>query len=181
MHAIVAGVSLSGCSALERGLPGADKNLATAEALIDAFYSFDAAQLAPLLGDAQPSAAALGFYQGWAEGGNYRVLQRQDCVAESAAVVTCAITVEDDPVLALNLDFKVTDTFKMTFEGTALVAVDNSSNDKPIYYEAYEWVVANMPEVMAGPCQGFFVDGPTPAECARAMTAGYRAFASQKR
>lgn len=172
---------LSGCSANDASLAAVEENRQTAEALIDAFYSFDVDQLAPLLVDAQRSAPALRFYQGWAEGGNYRVVERQSCVAESARVVICAITVDDDPVLALNIDFKVTDTFKMTFDGTTLVAVDNSSNDQPIYYEAYNWVVENRPEVMSGPCQGFFVDGPTPGDCARAMTAGYRAFAALPR
>lgn len=178
---MMASCVLSGCSAGEAGRSAADENRQTAEALIDAFYSFDVDQLAPLLVDAQSSAPALRFYQGWAEGGNYRVVERQSCLAESATVVVCAITVDDDPVLALNIDFKVTDTFKMTFDGTTLVAVDNSSNDQPIYYEAYNWVVENRPEVMSGPCRGFFVDGPTPGDCARAMTAGYRAFAALPR
>ncbi len=174
---VVLSFGLSGCS-VAGGAPAlADKNLQTSEALIDAFYSFDADQLRPLLADAKNSAATLIFYQGWAEVGNYRVLQRQACVAESDGVVSCAITVEDDPVLALNIDFNVTDTFRMTYDGATLVAVENSSNDQPVYFEAYNWVVENMPEVMAGPCQGFFDGGPTPGDCARAMTIGYRKFA----
>jgi len=155
------------------------QNVDTAEALIDAFYSFDPEQLAPLLVAAPESAAGLMFYQGWAEGGNYKILERKACEARSAHEVVCSITVDDDPMLALAIDFKVTDTFTLSFEGDVLVAVKNSSDDQPIYYEAYEWVVTNKPQIMSGPCLGFFTDGPTPGDCARAMTAGYREFAEQ--
>jgi len=168
---------LSGCSAGDDALTA--RNLQTAEALIDAFYSFDAQALRPLLATAPESAAALLFYQGWAEGGNYKILDRKPCRAQSAEKIECSITVDDDPMLALNIDFKVTDTFTLTFEQDVLSAVKNSSDDQPIYYEAYEWVVVTMPEVMSGPCQGFFVDGPTPGDCARAMTAGYKEFSER--
>lgn len=167
-----------GCSGPNEKLVA--RNLQSSEALIDAFYSFDAELLAPLLVAAPESAKALLFYQGWAQGGNYKIIERKACQAESAEVVVCAITVDDDPMIALNIDFKVTDTFTLSFEGPVLTSVKNASNDQPVYYEAYEWVVANMPEVMSGPCQGFFVDGPTPVDCARAMTAGYKKFAEQR-
>ena len=157
------------------------QRLAQAEALIDAFYSFDPAQLAPLLDNAPSSRNHILYYQGWAEGGNYRVLQRKPCTtAEHSETVTCAITVEDDPVLALKTDFKVTDTFAITFEQDKLVSVETSSNDQPIYYQARDWVLKEMPQIMTGPCKGFFNDGPTPAECARAITAGYRKFAQSE-
>ena len=154
-----------------------DQNLRSAEALIDAFYAFIPGDLEPLLSSAQGSAPEIMFYQGWAEGGNYRIVDRQPCKAESASVISCSITVEDDPVLALNIDFNVTDTFAITFSGTEIVSVKTSSNDQQIYYDAFDWVTKEMPEVMSGPCQGFFNGGPTPGDCARAMTEGYRIFA----
>ena len=98
-------------------------------------------------------------------------------MSEAPETVVCPITVEDDPVLALNLDFKVTDTFTITFDGTTISNVDTSSNDKPVYYQASAWVRENLPEIMEGPCEGFFAGGPTPQDCARAMTDGYRKFA----
>ncbi len=156
------------------------ENLATAEGLIDAFYSFDADRLRPLLAEADESAPAVLYYQGWAEGGNYVVLERSPCKAESAERILCAITVQDDPVLALKTGFNVTDTFTVTFEGSSITAIETSSNDQPIYYEARDWVLENMPEVMTGPCQGFFDGGPTPQDCARAMTEGYRQFMVHK-
>ncbi|MFT4797703.1 MAG: hypothetical protein ACJAYE_003273 [Candidatus Azotimanducaceae bacterium] len=154
------------------------KNLQSAEAIIDAFYTFDPDALAPLLDGAKESAAPLLFYQGWAEGGNYKIISRAPCVAETENTISCGITVEDDPVLALKLDFKVTDTFTITFDGDKVTAVETSSNDKPIYGQAYEWVVKESPEVMTGPCLGFFDDGPTPGDCVRAMTEGYHRFAA---
>ena len=153
------------------------ENLEAAEAIIDAFYTFKPDELAPLLTNAKESAPTLLFYQGWAEGGNYKIIRRAPCVAETESTIRCGITVEDDPVLALKLDFKVTDTFTITFDGDKVTTVETSSNDKPIYGRAYEWVVKESPEVMTGPCLGFFTDGPTPGDCARAMTEGYRRFA----
>lgn len=154
-----------------------DHNLQTAEAFIDAFYSFDPAELEPFFSTAKASAPKLLFYQGWADGGNYKIIDRKPCEAESSASISCAITVEDDPVLALGIDFKVTDTFTITFAGPEIDSVETKSNDQQIYYDAFDWVGKEMPEVMSGPCQGFFDGGPTPGDCARAMTEGYRRFA----
>ena len=68
------------------------QNLQSAETFIDAFYTFDRAELEPLLSRAQGSAAAILYYQGWAEGGNYRIVERQACKAESATTISCAVT-----------------------------------------------------------------------------------------
>lgn len=167
-----------GGDAAAAGAPEITERLAIAEAMIDAFYSFDPDRLAPLLAGAGEAATRLLYYQGWAEGGNYRIVERGACVAATPTQVRCPVTVEDDPVMALGTDFKVTDTFTITFDGTTISGVETSSNDQPIYYLARDWVRENMPEVMEGPCQGFFEGGPTPGDCARAMTAGYRAFAA---
>ena len=150
--------------------------LAYAESFIDAFYSFDPAQLAPLMAAAEESRPRLLYYQGWAKGGNYVVLERARCSMEEANKVACPITVRDDPVVALQTGFNVTDTFHLTFEGKTLVTVDTSSNDQPIYYEARRWVEANMPEVMSGPCKNRNTEDSTPEDCARAMTKGYKAY-----
>lgn len=155
-----------------------DDDVATAEAFIDAFYSFDAGELSPFLIYAGESAASIIYYQGWAEGGNYRIVDRGPCTRSEPGTVVCPITVEDDPVKALGTGFNVTDTFTLTFDRGRIFAVETSSNDQPIYYEALEWVRANMPEVMEGPCQGFFEGGPTPRACARAMAEGYGQFAA---
>ena len=155
--------------------------LETAESMIDAFYSFDAERLGPILSGAGDAQGRILDYQGWAEGGNYRVLERAPCAPQAENKVDCAITVQDDPVLALETGFNVTDTFHLTFDGAEIIDVETSSNDQPIYYEARKWVEANMPEVMSGPCRR--VDGrrATPGDCARAMTDGYAKFLEAKK
>ena len=151
-------------------------NLATAEEMIDAFYSFDASKLQPFLLEAGESEQGILGYQGWAKGGNYIIVSRSPCVAESETEISCAITVQDDPVLALETDFNVTDTFHITFSETVITKVDTSSNDEPIYYEAREWVEENMPEIFEGPCKRTEGIRDSPGVCARAMTEGYRQF-----
>lgn len=167
------------------GEAGSDPDLATAEAFIDAFYSFDPDRLRPFFTDpalATPEAAEfeprLMYYQGWAEGGNYKVVERAPCARTEADVVACPITVEDDPVLALRTNFNVTDTFAITFQDSRIAAVDTSSNDQPVYYQARKWVEENLPDLIEVPCQDAYNGGPTPGDCARAMTEGYRRFAA---
>lgn len=153
---------------------GSDADIGRAEAMIDAFYSFDPEQLSPFLAAAAESRADLLYYQGWAEGGNYEIVERAPCQWESEDTVACPITVRDDPVLALGTGFNVTDTFHIKFDDGEIVAVDTTSNDQPVYYQAREWVMREMPEVMEGPCLGYYDGGSTPADCARAITEGYR-------
>lgn len=153
-----------------------EQNRLTAEGFIDAFYSFDPEQLKPFLADAGDSALRISYYQGWAEGGNYKVLKRGACEAESPTLFQCPITVQDDPVVQLKTGFNVTDTFHLTFGETKITSIKTSSDDQPIYYEARKWVQANMPEVMTGPCLDRNKGGKTPGDCARAMTEGYKQF-----
>ena len=162
--ALVAG--FQGCDLTDRLISLADTEalLPIAESLIDDFYSFDSVRLEQALASAGDSKASLLYYQGWAEGGNYEIVERKNCVVHSLNIVSCPITVKDDPMLALAVDFFVTDTFEIT------------SNDLPIYYQAREWVRANMPELVAQPCEGFFAGGATPGNCAQAMAEGYRHF-----
>lgn len=159
------------------GLVATAANIQTAEAMIDAFYSFDPTQLSPILAKAGASGPKILGYQAWAEGGNYKVLNRSACATEASKVISCGITVQDDPVVQLQTGFYVTDTFHITFENAVIVGVETSSDDQPIYYEARKWVEANMPEVISGPClrdpDGLRV---TAGDCARAMTEGYRLF-----
>lgn len=165
-------VGLAACSR-EPGLAG---RLEKAEGMIDAFYSFDPDRLQPFLSTAGESEVGILSYQAWAEGGNYIVLSRAPCVSESATQINCGITVQDDPVVALETGFNVTDTFHLTFDGTDIINVDTSSNDQPIYYEAREWVGENLPEVIEGPCKRTDGVRDTPGDCARAMTEGYKKF-----
>ncbi len=169
-------IALTACSNEQDAAEQLAADLATAESMIDAFYSFDASRLQPFLSEAGEAETAILGYQAWAEGGNYKVLERAPCASESADTIACAITVQDDPVLALETGFNVTDTFHITFADATIVGVETSSNDQPIYYEAREWVEENLPEVMDGPCRREQGVRETPGDCARAMTDGYKQF-----
>jgi hypothetical protein len=102
------------------------KSITIAEGFIDAFYSFDSSLLVPYLTKTNETADNIRQYQGWAEGGNYKVLQRQPCQLESPSVILCSITVQDDQVQALQTDFNVTDAFHLTFENGHIISIDLS-------------------------------------------------------
>jgi hypothetical protein len=157
-----------------------DVNLTAAENLIDAFYSFDRNRLTQALESAKESQPKILYYQGWAEGGNYRVVKRMPCIQDGAASAHCSITVEDDLMGALGIPFNVTDTFHVSFAEGRIVAVRTSSNDLPVFAQAFKWVHRERPESVRVPCEGFFNGGPTPGECVRAMVRGFADFASSK-
>ena len=157
---------------------GAEANLSVAEAFVDAFYSFEPNRLEDALSHAAESVPSIIFYQGWAEGGNYEVVNRKPCAFESLGHVTCSITVKDDLIGALGIDFNVTDTFDLSFSDGRIVSVKTSSNDPQVFHDAKAWVRENRPELIDEPCRGFFDGGPTPGECVRAMVRGYAEFAA---
>ena len=174
-------LSLAGCagaapphSANQNPLPAA------AEKLIDAFYSFDPRRLRAPMADAPASQPQLLFYQGWAEGGNYAIIDRQPCQFDSESEITCAITVRDDLIAALGTGYWVTDKFHLTIREGRIVQVRNSSNDPPEFDQALNWLRRERPEVMAGPCRGFFAGGPTPHDCVRAVVEGFKAYKATK-
>ena len=156
-------------------------NLKKSEGMIDAFYSFDPIRLKPFLQKSGEAEAEILAYQAWAEGGNYFVLARFPCMNKSANTISCSITVQDDPVVALETGFNVTDTFLLTFEDGVIKGVETSSDDQPIYFEAGEWVKANLPKVMEGPCKRKDGIRITPGDCAKAMTDGYKLFMQAKK
>lgn len=115
--AIVTAIFLAAAGCSSRGDESfeivVDPNLATAEAFVTAFYSFDSGDLEGTLSSAPVIASAFLYYQGWAEGANYKILDRMACEASGLVEVECSITVEDDLLMALDLDFNATDTFTL--------------------------------------------------------------------
>jgi hypothetical protein len=153
--------------------------VAAAEAFVDAFYSFDATALGEILVSAPESRASILSYQGWAEGAHYKVLERHGCEIVSPDYVECPVTVEDDLLLSLGSDFKVTDQFNIHFDGPSIVSVTTGSNDPEIVALAFEWVFANRAEFADGPCRGYEDDDlETPQACAVAVTTAFREFAA---
>lgn len=154
----------------------AEAKVSVAEKFINAFYSFDAGRLEDELTNANVSAPSILFYQGWAEGGNYEIIERMPCVAKNPELISCSITVKDDLVVALGTGFYVTDTFSISFADGNIVHVETSSNDSQEYYDARDWVRTHRPELIEEPCRGYFNGGPTPGLCVQAMLQGYKEF-----
>jgi len=169
---------LLACLCLAAALPARaeDKTsqLTTSEKFIEAFYSFNANRLAPYLQHAGDSAQSIARYQAWAQGGNYKIVKRFPCKEDTnSQTIICRITVQDDLVQALQTGFDVTDSFHLTFTNDHITSIETSSNDQPVYYEAKRWVAEQYPGIMKGVCAE---NASSPAECARAMALGYRAF-----
>ena len=154
--------------------------LDTAEAFIDAFYSFDQDRLRTAMADAPGSMPDIVYYQGWAEGGNYVVLQRMPCRFDKPHEVSCAITVKDDLVPALGTGYNVTDVFHFAFRNGRIVKVWNSSNDPPEFKQAMTWLRRERPKIFKGPCRGIWEDGPTPQDCIRAIVKGIEEFTARQ-
>jgi hypothetical protein len=178
---LIGAAVLSGCSLLASPRPEASSRLAAAEAFVDAFYSFDADRLRATLSHAPESVPRIVYYQGWAQGGNYVVVQRMPCRVEGPEQVSCSITVRDDLIQALGTGFDVTDTFHLGFSGGRIVSVRTTSDDPPEFDRAMEWVERERSELVEGPCRDAFEGGPTPQACVRAMVQGFREYAALHR
>ena len=175
-------VFVSGCaSELTSVQPTrSEARLTTAEAFIDAFYSFDLPRLRIAMADAPGSTGDTLYYQQWAEAGHYVVLDRKPCRFEKLDEVVCPVTVKDDLVPALGLAFHVTDNFHFAFEDGRIAKVWNSSNDPPEFHQAMEWLRREQPKIFTGPCRGIWEGGPTPKDCVRAVVNGFKDFAARR-
>lgn len=159
---------------------GFEGNLKVANEFIDAFYSFDKDSLQAILSQADETSQGTLYYQEWAECGNYEIIERHKCILKNDSTIICPVTVKDDLIGALNIDFYVTDTFYLTIVNQQIRSVSNSSNDPMQYYQAKEWVMLNRPELIEIPCEGIMEDGITPCECVQAMVRGFVEFAASE-
>lgn len=151
-------------------------NLVIVQQFIDAFYSFDRERLKTILTHAQNSQPNLLYYQKWAECGNYKVLKVHDYINNDNGLILCPITVEDDLMSALGIDFNVTDTFHISIKDGIIKSVETSSDDPDLYYEAKEWVMENRPDLVKVACKDIWNGGPTPCECIKGMLQGFVEF-----
>jgi hypothetical protein len=178
---LLASVLASSCSEKKDEARAQASPLAAAETLIDAFYLFDPRRLRSAMSAAPGSQPEILYYQGWAQGGNYRVLDRQPCRVATPDEIACSITVKDDLITALGTGYDVTDTFHLSVDDGRIVSVRTSSNDPPEFEQALKWLRRERPELMTGPCRGFFAGGPTPRDCVRAVVKGFAEFSARNR
>ena len=166
-----------------------DPALAQAERFVDAFYSFQPSPLNEMLGQAESSKPEILFYQGWAEGAEYKIVKRNPCTwereyenpdDENQMRVVCRIKVADNLIKALELDIHVTDVFTLILDGNFITKVSTSSDDPEEFWAARDWVVENRPDLFTSVCKGLFNGGPTPGLCAQAFIEGFAAYRQQK-
>lgn len=147
-----------------------------ADKFVEAFYSFDQDRLESMLSSTDKSRMGILYYQKWSQCGNYKVLKKGRWIQKNDSIIHCPVTVEDDLIGALKVDFHVTDTFKLTLHDGNIKSVQTSSNDPEAYFEARKWIEQNLPELIEKPCEGIWEDGTTPCACVKAMVKGYSEF-----
>ncbi len=156
---IVFALLVTGCSAGTGNSKDLDAlSHSIVEDFITTFYSFDTGRLSKVLVKADKSLPLIVYYQGWARGGHYKVVERMPCRRQSDNKFSCSITVEDDHMKALNIAFNVTDTFTITLNKNAIISVGISSNDLQVYQDAAKWVKAELPDLIEKPWHGKTVD-----------------------
>ena len=87
---------------------------------------------------------------------------------------------QDDLVLALGIDFDVTDTFSITFLDGAISAVETSSNDPQRYHDASAWVWEHRSDSVDVACNGNEDIAPDPDQCVKNMLKGYEEYARRQ-
>lgn len=133
-----------------------------------------------MLTSAESSQPNILYYQKWAECAHYQVLDRTPAFQKNDSTVIFPVTVKDDLMSSLGIDFNVTDTFRITMLEGKIRSVKTSSNDPDEYYQAKEWVMKNRPEWVEKPCEGIWNGGTTPCECVLGMIKGFMAYRAQK-
>ncbi len=156
-------------------------NHVVAKQFVDAFYSFDHDSLETILSEAKTSQPNILYYQKWAECGHYRIVQRNPPVQKNDSVVLVPVTVKDDLMAALEINFNVTDTFHIVVREGTIRSVETSSNDPELYHQAKAWVQQNHPELVEKPCEGIWNGGPTPCECIQGYIKGFGDFVKAKK
>lgn len=157
-----------------------DVDRAAANQFIDVFYTFNKDSLDAILAQAPGSKPEILYYQEWAKCGHYEVVNRGDLVQKNDSTFVCPVTVKDDLMAALKIDFNVTDSFHVTVVKGQIRSIRTSSNDPAEYYEAKEWVKQNRPELIDKPCEDIWEGGPTPCECIQGMVSGMKEFQASR-
>lgn len=139
---------------------------------INAFYSFNEDSLQSMLMYADSTRHSIRYYQKWAECGNYKVVKRNIFIKKNDSLILCPITVKDDLIGALELDFHVTDTFHLTIIDEQIRAIETSSNDPELFYKAKDWIKLNRPELIEKACEG----ASNACECVKATVEGFVEF-----
>jgi hypothetical protein len=177
----ICALALGGCKKTSPPNETQTSNATLGNRFIDAFYSFNRDSLQSLLSSAKESQAEILYYQKWAECAHYKIMDRTHPFERNDSTIVLPVTVKDDLMSTLAIDFNVTDTFHITIRHKKIHSVKTSSNDPAEYYQAKEWVKKNRPELVEKACEGIWAGGPTPCECVLGMIRGFGEFVKEKR
>src|ERR1044071_8776713 len=83
-------------------------NVALGNQFVDAFYSFNRDSLQSLLSAAKTSQPEILYYQKWAACAHYSVIDRSHYFEKNDSTVVMPVTVKDDLMTALAINFNVT-------------------------------------------------------------------------
>ena len=155
-------------------------NVAIANDFISTFYSFKPGALKTILENAPSSHPGILYYQKWAECAHYEVMECGEFITKNDSTVICPITVKDDLMKVLRINFNVTDTFHIVIKDGLIRSVRTSSNDPDEYYKAKEWVKQSRPQYIEKACEGIWEGGPTPCECVKGMLKGFEEYSSER-
>jgi hypothetical protein len=155
-------------------------DIALGNKLIDAFYSFKRDTLQSLLLTAKSSQPDILNYQKWAQCANYKIVDRTHYFIKNDSIIIFPVTVKDDLMNALEIDFNVTDTFHIVIHNGKIVQVTTTSNDLAEYYKAKKWVNQNKPELVVKQCKDIWNGGLTPCECVLGMIKGFAEYTKNK-
>ncbi len=173
---------IMGCkNAAHHEPPINQSNAKVVNEFVNAFYSFNRDSLESILSLAKESQPGILYYQKWAECGNYEIVKRGDLIERNDSLIIVPVTVKDDLMAALQINFNVTDTFHISIQNGKIRSVQTSSNDPDAYYEAKEWVKQNRPGLIEKACEGIWEGGPTPCECIQGMIKGFTEFIAKKK
>lgn len=167
-------------NATQKEVPDQISKSAIATTFVDAFYSFNRDSLASVLSFADETQHNILFYQKWAECGHYEIIERGTLIEKSDSLVIMPVTVKDDLMAALHIDFNVTDTFHLSIQNGRIRSIQTSSNDPSVYYEAKEWVKENRPELIDKACEVVADKEPTPCDCIQGMLKGFAEFVANR-
>jgi hypothetical protein len=179
-HILYLSVLLLACKG-EKQKDAVSNNVSLANEFIDGFYSFNRSTLESLMSSAKASQPNILYYQKWAECANYKVVKRADPIIKNDSLIVIPVTVKDDLMGALEIDFNVTDSFHITIKDGKIQSVETTSDDLPVYYEAKVWVKENRPEFISEVCVGIWEGGPTPCECVQGMIKGFADFTAGRK
>ena len=169
---------------IEDPYPDRDDAVALAEEFIDALYAFDRdAMLAITVPRRTNIEETLLFHQGWAEGADYTLTDREPCEFREGGAygtVVCHITAKHDLLEAVGLpDEAVPHEITVYHKDGWVTGIEIIADHPPVLDAAIAWAMDTHPELtgFSGPCWEIeYLHVAVPQTCAIAVTEAIRGY-----